>query len=457
MPDPLPPLQSNLALPSGPLPPAEVTGDWRRFARDEPLPRDVGGLAAPPPPADPDDTHDPRVGYAIVLPAGQTLAAMSPTVREFAPFRGRCKIFNATAGGELIGVGDDQPVNADDPVGVGRGQLPRFVLFIANPRQISWQTQFSLHGSRAVGRLPIAGATLDRYLRCVIDRWSDPPPLPGSKALVWATDHADAITPLMRRAIAQPLARRYAEDPDVHLSDLADGGVSVDEFSNRLASDRPRMVVTTHHGLAPVVADQMPTHLGLPVDTANRTFATERIARDGLLSDGLWYSHSCCGAGSSSTTAYDDLLSGPGHAALRHQLQTMASFGDHVGAVPHAMLSSPTPAIGFIGQVELTFNWTLQNAVNQTETTHRLIESLYDDLFRGVTIGRSLTRIWERLGVLAGQYETTQERYATEGTDLLLKQLLHLRLSMRDVRSTVLIGDPAVRLVTAPARPPHHS
>ncbi|MGH9892772.1 MAG: hypothetical protein ACREA0_12435, partial [bacterium] len=134
--------------------------------------------------------------------------------------------------------------------GVGRGQIPRYLLVYGDPVAIPWSLQYALNRSHAVGRLDLTGAALDNYVTALLGSWdrsgADP-----VKATVWTVDTGpDDITSLMRRSLADPIARKLAEDDETTrtLSHLRGDTATHQLLVDNLASHHPAVVVTTSHG-----------------------------------------------------------------------------------------------------------------------------------------------------------------------------------------------------------------
>lgn len=446
-------IEVNLWTDDGPVgaePCAEDLHDWA--VGEAEVQRDAGGLFAPPAGPDRDNLADPRVGYGIIVPADSHPDTWSSTFVRFIEHRG-AKIFRPVAGSStrVQCQSDDHSLTALDVVGGAKNQLPAFLLIVGGPDAVSWQLQFSLAGIRGVGRLPIQGPALDRYLESAMNQWNNPPPIAGTKTMGWSVDSGDSITRLMKQVIVDPLSAKYQLDSDLnHVTVHEAAGDPKDSFVRALETHRPRLLVSTHHGRTPSTRVRADQCLGSPITASGETVGIDELSPS-LVSGLVWYSHACCGAGSLDRSAYSKLLRRPSDSRIRRTLETVASFGNRVAPLPVALLSSREPIAAFIGQVEPTFNWTLRQFHHEGPATGALIGGMYEALFRGHRIGRCLSQWWLRSGTLASHYESEKDAYNRRPTHEAARKLAQVRVTLRDVRSTVLLGDPAIALVAKPS------
>src|SRR5205823_5486350 len=136
------------------------------------------------------------------------------------------------------------------PEGIGPGALPRYLLIYGTPQQVPWDLQYRLNTSCAVGRLDLSGEPLNNYVDALIANW------PNSQSqtdhpVVWAVDHGDIMTPLMREVIAKPIVSRLRADKQIgdKVCYLAGSAATADALVEALRTDRPALVVTTSHGV----------------------------------------------------------------------------------------------------------------------------------------------------------------------------------------------------------------
>jgi hypothetical protein len=411
------------------------------------------------PKADPKQWRDERVGWGVVLPHDPTLSEAALSTAADAPepiqalvrsrsFNGRpAPVFRHIGEAGHIGFlrrnGVDLPVS-QSTFGVSEAAVPRYLLVYARPDQIPWQVQYSLNSTRCVGRLCLEGGQLDNYIDALMNDWRD-----GSAdhraAVVWAADHGpDDITALMRLAIAEPVAQRLHDDTEIgpgtcYLDGSRAGGATGAALIDKLTTRCPGFIVTTSHGMTGPLdnLDQMGAQLGLLVDNDFAPIAPPALLRDWRPGGAIWYSHACCSAGSDAVTLFDGLLEADSPAD--RILRAVARCGARVAPLPQALLGSPDPLRAFVGHVEPTFNWTLEQPETKQFTTAPLVAALYDELFQPAPIGLALSRIFGQLGGLYVDYES----YLRVPSHA---QMLYRLLVARDIQSTVILGDPTAML-----------
>jgi hypothetical protein len=409
--------------------------------------------------ADPWVWRDERVGWGLVLPHNPNLSDAELATATDAPepiqalwrsrsFNGHpapvLRYFPETGHiGFLRRDGADLPVS-QSTYGVGEAAIPRYLLIYARPDQIPWQVQYSLNTTRCVGRLCLEGGQLENYVRALMTDWRGAGADPNA-ALVWAADHGPQdITALMRQAIAMPVAQRLRGDSEIgpgtsyvdgSLPHGATGALLIDQLATR----KPVFIVTTSHGLTGPIdnPEEMGRQLGLLVDNDFAAVRPAQLLKDWRPGGAIWYAHACCSAGSDERTLFDGLLEPGSPADLI--LQGVAQCGARVAPLPQALLGAADPLRAFIGHVEPTFNWTLEQPETKQYTTDPLVVALYDELFQPMPVGLALSHVYGQLGGLYVDYETFL-RVPSHS------QMLYRLLVARDIQSTVILGDPTAAL-----------
>ena len=337
--------------------------------------------------------------------------------------------------------------------------LPLYLLIYGSPDEVPWQLQYVLNASRCVGRLDLTGKPLENYINALLSGdWSK-----GSgrgevtnpnRAVVWAVDRGGGdITELMRNAIAAPLVEELREDDQIGAgARFLDGSANpaeVGELASMLGSDRPGLIVTTSHGMTGPLDDKeaMRRDLGLPVDAAGKTLSPRALFEKWQPAGAIWYAHACCSAGGDRESSFADLVDRESTAGK--VLAGVASLGGQVAPLPTELLGAERPLRAFIGHVEPTFDWTLQQPATGQFLTASIIQALYGQMYvkKGDVerpIGYAFREWYGRTNVLRSQYDKAYKGFnsgeAAEG------MLLALQLAARDVESTVILGDPTVAM-----------
>jgi len=418
------------------------------------------------PNADPRDWRDPRVGWGLVLPHNPALDDAAAASAADAPEPIRALVDSRGHGGRPAPVlryiaaeghfGFLRRDGADLPVsqslhGLGEAAVPRYLLIYARPDQVPWQVQYSLNATRCVGRLALEGDALENYVNALMNDWRSPHQggADPKAALVWAADHGPQdITALMRQAIAAPLAACLRGDRaigpgtvylDGAAADGNGGAATAARLIEGLARARPVYVVSTSHGMTGPLEDpaRMAAQLGLPVDNDFAVLEPARLLAAWRPGGAIWYAHACCSAGSDAVSLFGRLLD-PASPA-NQILEGVARCGARVAPLPQALLGAPDPLRAFVGHVEPTFNWTLEQPETKQYTTDPLVGALYNELFQPMPVGLALQRVYGQLGGLYVDYE----HYLRIPSQA---QMLYRLLVARDIQSTVILGDPTVTL-----------
>jgi len=428
-----------------------------------------GPLAAekflkPPPPADPKNWLDERVGWALVaferpgFTAAQYAANedLCPALRQLLEKRGNTTVlrFRRHSGKRFTLLRDytnSKDVDiAGSSVGRGPGNLPRYLLLVGKPAQLPWSLQYLLSVNRYVGRLPFDPlqdeALLSAYVQACLNDWADAQ-CDTDATLTWAVDHsASDITHLMRRAIADVAFGKYSGDADLQAKSLrlADGQATHEGLRTQLHELTPGMIVTTSHGMTGPLDNpqQMAAQLGLPVDAQYQPLPLDALLHEWQPAGALWYAHACCAAGSDAGSRFASLFANGTPA--QQTLDAVGRLGAQVAPLPLALLSAPRPARAFLGHVEPTFDWTLRQPATGQLLTSALIAALYDELYLGAPVGHAFRNWYAAAGTHYAAWDAV--RLAYDGKEAANASLLYHNLAARDVQTLVLLGDPAVQL-----------
>ncbi|HST65541.1 MAG TPA: hypothetical protein VLM05_10175 [Mycobacteriales bacterium] len=449
----------------GPLAP-----DRRPWALESPAVKPDGTLV--PTPAEPEDWEDPRVGWAVVLPErpGLDAAALARPDDAGEPIRAlvdarKGRVFRYRPGGTLSAwtlrdyAAGAQPLTATATIGTEPGQLPAYLLLVGSPAEIPWHVQYLLNPVRQVGRLDLDPAGLANYVTALLSDWA------GAGArydapVSWAVDTgAGDITTLMREAVTAPLAARFAADADMTAHCYLDGSVTPATgaaLAAALAANRPALVVTSSHGMTGPLAEPelMRSQLGMLVDQAHAVVRPEQLLAGWAPDGAVWFAQACCSAGTESPSVYSGLFESGGLVA--GVLDGVAALGAATAPLPRALLGAAKPLRAFIGHVEPTFDWTMRFPPNRQRITAGLQTALYDELCTGTPVGLALSPHYLPVGALLFGYTQARTAYnsapfgaagraATAGA---VDMAVYSKVTAYDRLSTVILGDPTVRIPT---------
>jgi hypothetical protein len=253
----------------------------------------------------------------------------------------------------------------------------------------------------------------------------------------------------MRDSIADRIQNKfknYTDMKQVKFIDGFDGGATAEMLVDALEELKPGFILTTSHGQTGPLDDTptMARDLGLLVDENSDFMQPEQILADWQPDGAIWYAHACCSAGSSSMTMYDGLV--PPGSDVDLLLKGVATVGSIVAPLPRALLGAKKPLRAFIGQVEPTFDWTLQQPNADGYLTGPLQLALFNHLFQPEPLGMALRSCYEKLGSLYTAYDQAFGDF-NHGADT-RSTLLFCQLAARDVQSMVILGDPTAMLRT---------
>jgi hypothetical protein len=421
---------------------------------------------APPPPADLADWAHPDVGWSLVLPtvSGWNDAQLAlptdqpPCIQQLWEARGRPDLLrydpawiqrHSLIHKPKIGA----PIAlAGAPRGLKPDALPFYLLIVGEPEAIPWDIQYVLNETRAVGRLALTGDALDRYVAALQSGWA------GAgcdirSPFVWAVDHGGTdISRTMCDALAAPVFAKYHLDSDLQAGATMAGGIgqtaTAAELLRGLARN-PGVVVTTSHGkTGPLVNGRMPREeLGWLVDSDHQAIDPAKLIGPWQPDGAIWYAHACCSAGSHSPSRYRGLFGAD--SPIGKVLDDVATAGSTVAPLPQALLGAARPARAFIGQVEPTFNWTLQHPANLQYLTNDLQNCLYGGIYSAKPpkpVGLAFREHYQRVLGLAAEYALNLALFNGGAPGSPETLVLYAQLAMCDIRSMVILGDPTVSL-----------
>lgn len=430
----------------------------KRWLANHSLPRVRTFLKAAPN-ADPRDWRDHRVGWGLILPDVSDLPAEDKAWARDAPepiqalvkSRGEAgrpaPVLRFKAGHDRIGFlhrdGIDLPIS-ESLFGTGRAAIPRYLLIYGSPHQIPWEVQYGLNAGRAVGRLTLEGDALENYVSALMNDWKEER-ADFDAAVVWATDHGTRdITSLMRKAIAKPIAKKLECDSEVGpKTAYFDGSrprmATAEKLANVLAERQPGFIVTTSHGMTAPLDNValLEEQIGLPVDSEHSLVRPHALLERWKPGGAIWYAHACCSAGSDARTMFDGLFAED--SAIDRVLKGITKIGARVAPLPTALLGARRPLRAFVGHVEPTFDWTLQQRATLQFTTAQLATSLYDNLFQPYPVGLAMGNVFGQLGGIYSDYD----RFSRIPS---IPDMVHRLLVARDIQSTVILGDPTAVL-----------
>jgi hypothetical protein len=182
--------------------------------------------------------------------------------------------------------------------------------------------------------------------------------------------------------------------------------------------------------------------LGLPVDQEFAALDPGALLATWQPDGAVWYAHACCSAGSDQDSGFVGLFAEGD--PLRTLLAAVAALGSLTAPLPRALLGAKKPLRAFVGKVEPTFDWTLEQPSNHQHLTAPLVRALYNQLFAPKPVGLAFRDWHVGVGTLFAVWAQLLEEF-NRGDDV-ARALLYTRLAAQDLQTTVILGDPAAVL-----------
>ncbi|MFG2974380.1 hypothetical protein ACGFYY_15475 [Streptomyces sp. NPDC048331] len=336
----------------------------------------------------------------------------------------------------------EEPTIGLTPFGAGTGHLPKYVVIIGGPEVIPWSVQYALSTRHAVGRIPLSGEQLDRYITALLSDWNGTTTA-LDRALGWTVVHdPEDITALMNTVIAQQLAARLTPPPLTGFRQLVGEEATGVALLQELSEHAPGLVATSSHGRTGPLGDPdaMRARLGLPVDASHADVPLPELLAH-MPPGCIWYAQACCSAGAGGDSLYTGLL--PEGSRALGTVTAVAALGTMVAPAALELLGRPHPVRAVLGHVEPTFSWTLQVDETGQKLGERIAAALSSHLYDGEPLGLALSEYRADVGELNTQLDELRTRLAT-GHKEVLPAMTRLRLSALDRQSLVLLGDPTV-------------
>jgi hypothetical protein len=446
-----------------------VTDEAELWALRNRPPKTLTFLVSEEPP-DLRDWQDPRVGWGLIVlddpnckgkDAAELADLADDPIFELWEARGRGPVFRYNSDREdrltlIHSARDDTDVLLRaGPPGMGPGALPRYVLIYGGPERIPWDVQYALQQNKNcfVGRLPFVGPKASNYVKAVASDFKSCPAKKESAivwASVWPEEGESGITRLMRDVVAKPVYERMTADKDLKplILDGANREATADRMLGELAARNPALLLTTSHGQTGPLGDAtaLAASLGFPLDQSKKPVGPEDILKQWNPGGAIWYAHACCSAGSDHSTNFDGLLS-VGTSADRI-VKAVAALDSQVSPMPLKLLQLEQPLRAFIGHVEPTFDLSLVHFKNLTPATNALQEALYNGLYRAIPepIGLAMRRWYNQIGEMLGIFDDSFKGYNKGDDAEMTPVMIWSLLAARDLKTTVILGDPAVSL-----------
>jgi hypothetical protein len=411
----------------------------------------------------------PKIGWGVVLPENEQLSAKERALPLDLPAKVQAVIARRN-GVVLRHRADLAPEKvaryyADDgrrqdfrvlgsEAGIDVGEMPVYLLILASPAKIPWQQQYLMSGNRFVGRLDLADDALENYFAHLDTDWQGSAAKPLAP-LLWSVDWDGDITALMRQMVAEPAYTTYKTDPTIDPLYLHGAGATSAALTDALRCRNPGMVVTTSHGATSPLdnVEALCAGIGMPVDQDKKLLNGAALLKAWQPDGVIWYAHACCSAGTDANTSYAGLFDPA--TSVDRILQGVTQAGSRVAPLPTALLSAEKPARAFVGHVEPTFDWPLQDPETGQPLSLAFSEALTKKLYAAHRhpIGSAFRDVHALAPAQFGLWYRARDD-AQRMTDPVARQrtremALRAQLGGLDWQGVVILGDPTVAIALA--------
>ena len=333
--------------------------------------------------------------------------------------------------------------------------VPYYLLIVGGPESIPYSFQYELDTTYAVGRIHFETAEeYARYAATVIAAETGRAGRAARAVFLGTRNPGDRATQRSATRLVTPLAAAFAEThPDWSVRAVLAHEATKPSFAAVLGgADTPALLFTASHGIgfaeehplqrrhqgALICQEWQPFRGSGPVP-AEQYFAAEDVADDANVAGMIAFHFACYSAG---TPLLDEFSR---HIERREVRLASAPF---VAALPARLLGHPRGgALAVVGHVDrawgCSFSWP---GVEEHTAT---FEDMLATVAAGEPVGHAMACFNARWAdittALSGEIERPAPGDEASARDA---RLLQLWLAANDARNYMIVGDPAVRLVT---------
>lgn len=343
--------------------------------------------------------------------------------------------------------------------------LPRYQLILGDLHEVPLSVQQALALDGFTGRLAFdADEDYRAYAEKVL-RWEDDPaPTEQGDAILFTADDGSASTVTGHELLVKPnLAKLQRAQTLGHLkaaSVLEGGGRGTD--AGRLLdmvqhSHRPTVLFSLSHGDgAPVggwpAGEQAKALQGAMRFGPGRRLAAEDLPDKPFLPGGIWFMFACYGAGTPEQCAYtpwlQHIFSAPEaqwHVARLQEALPKPGERPFVAALPKRLLAAEHGPLAFLGHVDLAWSYSFEELDQGGFSRAGRFLGALRSLIEGERVGVALHELLRGGQDLSEHLAYLREKQgAADATQA--ETIAHIALAKEDLRSYILLGDPAARL-----------
>jgi hypothetical protein len=365
---------------------------------------------------------------------------------------------------ELSGDRGYQPGQSKDAflqdLGIGPGpadpaSLPYYLLLVGDPQAIPFRFQYQLDVEYAVGRIDFDTVEeYERYADAVVRAETQPPKLPKRIGVFGTSNPDDQATRLSVERLLAPLVTSLRTNYTDWAVDVALGEqASKAAFGRFLGGDQtPALLLSATHGLGlrnghprqlqdngAIVCSEWPGPLSWRDSMPETFYFSGDDLTDGARPHGmLAFLFACFGAGTPKMDGFTrQAFRAPAPIAPR-------SF---LASLPQRLLAHANGgALAVVGHVDRA--WSYSYAWTGTGKQVVTFESTLARLMGGHPIGSAMEYFGQRHAAIAADLVSALDSASDGEEEVAAVELARLWTANNDARSYVVVGDPAVRMVT---------
>ncbi|WP_375755343.1 hypothetical protein [Corallococcus exercitus] len=349
----------------------------------------------------------------------------------------------------------------------------RYVLLAGGLDELSLELQISLveDGGCFVGRLAFdEEADYTSYVEKVLAHALAAEPHRRARAVYLAVDDMTVATRVGQRNLVAPTAERCRKEhgqghfPASELLEETLPEGALERLFEVAGAPVPSLLFTMSHGLGAPVGGwssalaqrqgQGNMYLGGGV-----ALTPEELRRRPFLPGGVWFYFACFGAGTPLLSVYEPWMkqfveSGDASPRVLESIHWSRPQDGRpfTAALPQAALANPEGPLAVIAHLDMAWIHAFHDVLTGQSHAYRL-ESVMTKLLQGYRAGVSLQMLLRHAGQLDARLGRQHQQDAAKPFKAPLPQDVRIErarlwMERHDVTRYVLLGDPAVRLVT---------
>jgi Peptidase family C25 len=345
------------------------------------------------------------------------------------------------------GAAPGQPANPD--------VVPYYLLLVGDPEAIPYRVQYQLDVTYGVGRIHFdTPEEYARYAQAVIDAEMGEPRA-STATFLGVRNEGDKATTMSADHLVDPLSKKLTERMPLWsvTAKIGEGQANKQDFAGAIGgAQTPTLVFTASHGVGfPNGDPRQLAHQGAPLCqdwpgpdrwrqglSPDFYFSAEDIGDQANVAGLVAFFFACYGAGTPKIDEFGQQALGQAPEIAPHAF---------VGKLPQRLLGHPKGgALAVVGHVERAWGYSFMwpRIGEQLD----VFLSTLTGVMNGRRLGAAIEYFNDRYAALTTELEDEKDNLQFGGTPDPMG-LSGLWTARNDARNYVLLGDPAVRIVTA--------